>query len=118
MENALAREICRQLIWLSLDGSLRGLWFHVPNESVVRTKTDMIRLKQKKAIGMMAGAPDLVFLKSDGCLQVELKTAKGRLSDNQKAWKDHSVKHEIPYVVARSWHEVKNALLEYGFVEK
>jgi hypothetical protein len=35
-------------------------------------------------MGMMAGAPDLVFLKKEGGLQIELKYEKNSLSSNQK----------------------------------
>jgi hypothetical protein len=117
-EYVLAVEVAIRLKRLESAGKLSGMWFHVPNECVVRTKSDLIRLQRKKDMGMRNGAPDLAFLKPDGCLQVELKTEKGKLSDSQKAWRDYSLKQDIPYVVARSWKDVKNALVEYGFVAK
>jgi hypothetical protein len=67
-------------------------------------------------MGMAPGAPDLVFLKKDGCLQIELKYGKNNLSSSQKEYKEKSVKYEIPYKVCRSWDEIRSELMEYGFL--
>jgi hypothetical protein len=72
-EEALSIEVAMRLKILEKRNRLTGMWFHVPNEMPVQNKLDLTRLAKKRAMGMMAGAPDLVFLKKDGCLQIELK---------------------------------------------
>ena len=52
---------------------------HVPNEGK-RTKWENARLKY---IGVLYGFPDLVLLYKQRTILIELKTAKGKLQDNQ-----------------------------------
>jgi hypothetical protein len=82
----------------------------------VQNKLDLTRLAKKRAMGMMAGAPDLVFLKKDGCLQIELKYGKNSLSSNQKEYREMSEKKEVPYVICKSWDDVSSELTKYGFL--
>jgi hypothetical protein len=117
-EDGLTREVVRLLNMHEDFGKLRGVWFHVPNESVIKTKKDLKLVAKKLAHGMKAGAPDLVFLKPGGCLQIELKIKQGRMSESQKFWRDLSQKRDVPYVVARSWGEVARALENHGFLDK
>jgi hypothetical protein len=97
-------------------GKLRGVWFHVPNETVIADNLDLLRLEKKRAMGMVPGAPDLVFLKKDGCLQIELKYGKNGLSANQKKFCELSQKQDVPYVLCRSWEDVRDTLVEHGFL--
>ena len=117
-EEVLSVEVALRLRTLSQYGKLRGVWFHVPNETVVSDNLDLVRLEKKKAMGMVPGAPDLVFLKKDGCLQVELKYGNNGLSKNQKSYRDMSEKQEVPYVLCKSWEDVRDTLVEHGFLVK
>jgi hypothetical protein len=116
-EDAIANTVAIELRALSAENKFDGVWFHVPNECIVKSKEDAIRLRRKCSIGMIPGAPDFVFLKCDKSLQVELKTDTGKLSDNQKEWQKFSGEHNVPYVVARSWDDVKSALEKEGFIK-
>jgi hypothetical protein len=115
-EEALSIEVAMRLKILEKRNRLTGMWFHVPNEMPVQNKLDLTRLAKKRAMGMMAGAPDLVFLKKDGCLQIELKYGKNSLSSNQKEYRDMSEKKEAPYVICKSWDDVSSELTKYGFL--
>jgi hypothetical protein len=115
-EDAIANRVAIELRALSAEDKLDGVWFHVPNECVVKNKKDAVRLRKKCSIGMIPGAPDFVFLKSDKSLQIELKTDTGKLSENQKEWQKFSKDRNVPYVVARSWSDVEFALQKEGFI--
>lgn len=57
------------------------LWFHVPNEGQRSEKTGALL----KALGMKRGIPDIIVLFGGKCIGLELKAAKGKLSDDQEA---------------------------------
>lgn len=54
-------------------------WCHLNNNS-----TNMIAGKRNKSLGVVRGAPDLMFMIDGRCVFVELKTMKGVVSDAQK----------------------------------
>lgn len=87
--------------------------FAVPNGGR-RDATTGARLKDE---GVVAGVADLILLvpcKGFGALLIEMKTAKGRLSDTQKPWrKDLTAKGEYRYVVCRSFDDFRKAVKEY-----
>lgn len=118
-EDALANRVALELKALFQEGKLNCIWFHVPNETMVKTKHDFACLKKKQCMGMISGVPDFVFIKNDEPLTVlvELKTDKGKLSHNQKLFKTWCDNSNIPYEIARSWNDVKNALTQHGFVK-
>jgi hypothetical protein len=68
-------------------------------------------------MGMQSGAPDFIFLKSDGCLQIELKSEKGRQTENQIKWEKLSKSKDVPYYVCRSVKEAENLLAEFGYLK-
>jgi hypothetical protein len=55
---------------------------HVPNGM----RTTKAQAGIFKAMGMQAGAPDLIIWMKGATLQIELKAGKGKLSDAQKAF--------------------------------
>lgn len=58
---------------------LRHFYFHIPNESAT---SDQMRMKLS-AMGVLPGVPDIIFLKPTTWF-IELKMAKGTLSERQK----------------------------------
>lgn len=118
-EDALTNVIAQYLRALSLENELKGIWFHVPNESVVsegNKLTDVLRIKRKQAMGLINGAPDFVFVSPEKTIFIELKTKTGALSEYQKLFKEWCESEKITYRVARSLDETKQILLENGFI--
>ena len=85
-ENDLQKTIVEALHYLLPDNSLLH---HSPNEGK-RHISYMVKLKK---LGMKSGWPDLQILvdkkywhkpEEANCIYIELKTSKGRLTDNQK----------------------------------
>lgn len=79
---------------------LRGLLFAVPNGGY-RSKTVAGKMKVE---GVVAGVSDLVLLDPMGGapLLIEMKTAKGKQSLEQKEWQDTVERFLQHYVVCRS----------------
>ena len=97
-------------------GRYRGTFFHVPNESG-RTGNKLQAQKtqqKKKALGLVPGAYDNVFMWEGGGCVIELKYGKNTLSPNQKDFRDWSEWAGVPARVAYSVDEVEQILIELG----
>ena len=72
--------------------------FHVPNEG----KRNVYYNTKLKNMGLKSGCPDIIVEYPKGrLLYIELKTAKGRLSENQKLWKVQSKIYETPHYIVK-----------------
>ena len=65
-------------------------------------KARAMQVNRMKAEGMMVGASDLVLIHNGGVAFMEAKTPKGKLSDNQKAFRDAVQALGYTYTVFRS----------------
>ena len=110
---------CACVRWFNLQWpQYRGLLFAVPNGGA-RSKATAGKLK---AEGVVAGVSDLILLVPDNyetlatprsgtwyhsihALCIEMKTAKGRQSPEQKEWAEKVRKYGYRYVVVRSLEE-------------
>ena len=80
--------------------------FHVPNGGY-RTKTEAARMKW---VGVLAGIPDVVVMGLDGrCWLIEVKGPGGTLSADQILIRDRCAALRIPFVVAKSIDDVRQA---------
>ncbi len=112
-EDALTNKVAMILTGYTLDNNLKGIWFHVPNESVVSKENklkDILRIQRKHCMGLINGVPDFVFISKDKTLFIELKTEKGRLSEYQLYFRDWCADEQIDYYIARSVEEVTDIL--------
>jgi hypothetical protein len=101
------------------------IWFSVPNNP--RSRVAGARLK---AEGMLAGAPDLVFMWGvdpapvwqPGVLLIELKrpksydTTAGKLSTSQKTFQAACETAGVPYEIARSIDDCERLLKDRGLI--
>lgn len=90
----------------------RGLLFAVPNGGA-RSKATAGKLK---AEGVVPGVADLILLVPKQwafALCIEMKTAKGRQSPEQKGWQDMVEAHGYRYRVCRSLDEFMNTINNY-----
>ena len=96
-----------------------GLYVPAHNE---REQAVVARIVNRmKTDGMLTpGAPDLVLAGAKGCLMIELKRPvsrdlfgrrpKGRLSPEQKDFRDRCERAGVRYVVAYDWADVEGSL--------
>lgn len=115
---------CACVQWFNLQHrDLRGLLFAVPNGGA-RSKATAGRLK---AEGVVPGVADLILLvprcfkahDDEGwyntihALCIEMKTAKGRQSPEQKAWQAIVEAEGYRYAVCRSFDDFTRTINEY-----
>lgn len=102
----------RQLIqWCRTDPRLQFL-FHIPNENTAGIKWGI----RNRQLGVKSGVPDLMLpipAKGYHGLFVEMKTAHGKLSENQKKWLSALEIFGYRAVVAYGWQDAKNKIVEY-----
>lgn len=103
----------RCVMWFSLQyREYAKLLHHSPNGG----KRNAIEAAKFKAMGVRAGFPDLILcIARQGYhgLFVELKTAKGRQSDNQKYYQAVLEEQGYKYVVIRSIEDFISTINEY-----
>lgn len=88
-----------------------SMFFHIPNQRGTRTLAEMVALK---SLGVIPGVADLGLIVRGGMIIfIELKTAKGRLTSAQKAFKQRCDDFNVPYHVCRSIDEVGAVLLHH-----
>lgn len=89
-----------------------ALLYHIPNGG----RRDVIEAKHLKAQGVKSGVPDLhlpVSRKGYNSLYIEMKTEKGRISENQKWWIERLNSQGNYAVVCHGWEEAKECLIHY-----
>lgn len=111
-EDALQKQVCEYL-----DGALPlASWYcAIPNGAVLSgdAKKRGMQMNRLKATGLKPGAPDLIIVWDGALLCLELKTATGKLNDNQKAVSDRLEIAGAHYTVARSIDEIEAWLLSF-----
>ena len=88
------------------------LLFAVPNGG----QRNVIVAAKLKAEGVVAGVSDLLLFvpnRDYHALCIEMKSAKGRQTENQKAWQKEVEKQGYKYVVCRSLDEFINIINDY-----
>lgn len=87
------------------------LWWHTPNGAMVK---DSARIYFAR-LGVIPGVPDLCFVLPDRTAAfMEVKSATGRQSPEQKAFQARCEAIGTPYVVVRSSYEAEAVLASWG----
>ena len=110
-ESTIQENIVEALSRLAVQNQF--FFFSVPNERVfTRTKGQQIaRLNKLKRMGLLPGCADLVIIKGGGAYFLEVKSATGKPSENQKIFYNTCVVNGARYAIA---HSVREAL---GFLK-
>lgn len=106
-EEALQRAVVGMIAREQRPGVLA---FHVPNGGR-RGKAEAGRLK---AMGTLAGVPDLLVIVDGRVYGLELKTARGRPNPAQKALAERWRRAGCDYDIARSVGEARAILMRWG----
>ncbi|MEO1538506.1 MAG: VRR-NUC domain-containing protein [Pseudomonadota bacterium] len=96
---------------LAIDAKL-GFFWATPNETGVGGKRGKMLGAIRKRMGVRPGMPDIMVAHTEVShpVGIELKTAKGRQTDNQKAIQARFEALGWPYYVCRSVDQVQDAL--------
>ncbi len=85
------------------------LWLHIANEGARSPRTGAYL----KRMGMRPGAADFLIVRYGHAYFLELKTAKGRLSPAQDAFRWDSFDAGCPYAICRTPEAVQKTLEEW-----
>lgn len=87
------------------------IYFHTANEGKRSERTGAFL----KRMGFLPGVADLTIIRPGGLAYfLELKAPKGRLSEDQRAFRDLCEANGTPYAVAASSAEVESILGKWG----
>lgn len=87
---------CVMWLW-NTHPETRGLFFSVTNNS-----EHIARAMQRKAVGLISGVSDCLFIWRGRLYCFEFKTETGRQSAAQIEWEKKVVEHGISYGIVRS----------------
>lgn len=117
-EQTLCTEFASQLRALTLEGKMLCTWTHVPNEiGWSNSRAAQIIYAAAKAMGMIVGAPDYVFLASHGSLALEAKSKTGRQHDRQVDFEAWCGEQNVPYEIFRTVEDGMAILRKYGMIK-
>lgn len=108
---------------LSITGELRAVWTHIPNElagASDKTQSNLAKIRYAigKAMGMVAGAADYVFLAESGSFCIEMKSSTGKQTANQSDFQAWCEMIGVPYAIARSAAEAEECLQRWQLLRK
>lgn len=94
----------------TINAKLKGVWFHVPNES----KRHPIVAVILKAMGMIPGVYDYPFLWDTGSAVIEFKVAPNKPTDNQSFFGLWCDRERVPRFYCYSVEEAIAVLVKLG----
>src|SRR5690554_4352168 len=102
-EDREAKAFSDQLRLWTLNGELECVWWHTASELAGgRGKASQIRYAIAKALGLIPGSPDYVFLHpTKGAHLIEMKALRGSMTAAQKDFSAWCEDAGIPYVCVR-----------------
>ena len=86
---------------------------HSPNEGVRGGKSGMLDGAKRKAMGQVAGYPDIIVHYRGWTMGFEVKAEGGRMEPSQTAMQAQFSEQGIPYAVVRSIEDVREALADW-----
>jgi hypothetical protein len=122
-EDRICIEFADRLREAALMGRLRATFTHIPHEVGGGTKNAGLRYTLAKALGLITGSADYVFVWSGGGGWIEFKrpaspgTPAGRLSTPQRLFGDWCQRENVNWRVAYSAAEGFEILREWGVFE-
>ena len=100
---------------LQLQANPDWIWFHVPNGEY-RSKRTGARLK---AMGVRAGVADLCLISPGSRAHfIEVKAPKGRMSPEQRAFRDACERAGAGFAIVRSIDEAGDVMQSWGVFER
>ncbi len=105
-EDAAAYGFAQDLRKATMEGRLRAVWTHPANELAGMApgtpRKFLIRAAIARALGLITGTSDFLFLWQGGALAIEFKSKDGSLTPNQRDFRDWCAMVGVPFHVVRS----------------
>ena len=104
MSEAQIQAACVTWLWNTYPQT-RGLFFAVNNNS-----EHVARAMNRKAVGLVAGVSDTIFLWNGDAHLIEFKTPTGRQGPKQKEWQAKAEAQGFRYYIVRSLEDFKQLI--------
>jgi hypothetical protein len=123
-EDNLAIAVANYLRAATLEGRLRATWTCIPHEvGAVRPGSKEFNVAQTryakaKAMGLITGSADYVFVWQGGGGWIELKAPTGSLKPQQRDFRDWSQQTGSLWAKCKTIHEVINTLEGWGVLTR
>lgn len=114
-EDRIALEFATDLRVAVLEGRLKAVWCHVPNQLAGAARASPAAALAR-AMGLIAGASDYLFLWGAGSAALEAKSDVGRLSESQRDFEHWCAAHDVPIHIFRSADEGLSILAGLGIL--
>lgn len=114
-EERICIDIANMLRKDTLEGRLKAVWTHIPNEG----KRHRLVALVLKAMGLLRGSPDYCFV---GCVGlsggvIEVKSSTGKMSPYQQDYAHWALMLGVRHAVCRSAAEVRATLITWGLLD-
>ncbi|TXH10345.1 MAG: hypothetical protein E6R03_15535 [Hyphomicrobiaceae bacterium] len=123
-EDREAYSFANELRVAVLEGRLRAVWTHPANElgGLTQRRRDgsvivPVQIAIARALGLITGSSDYLFLWEGGSCAIEFKSSKGRLSFGQTDFRDWCDLNRVPFHIARSAAEGLEFLRNHGVLQ-
>lgn len=119
-EDRIAIEVAMMLRVETIRGTLKATWTCIPHEvGATSLNSKGFRLAQTryakaKAMGLVTGSADYVFVWPDGGGWIELKAKDGSLSQPQRDFREWCETAGVRHAVCRSVEDVAETLFSWG----
>lgn len=117
-EDSEAYRFANALRAAALEGRLSAVFLHPANE-LANSKGKRVSpaIALAKALGLITGASDYLFLWDGGSAAIEFKSAKGSLSKGQRDFRDWCAAQGVPFHIARSCEQGLQILKDMGVLK-
>jgi hypothetical protein len=95
------------------NGSYRGIWCHIPNEG----KRGVLSQLVIRAMGLIKGAPDYMFMGTWGHGVIEFKDGKNNLEDYQRYFRYWCERDGVNHATVWSAEQAFEVLKKWGALE-
>lgn len=116
-EDKICIDFANRLRTWTLQRQLMAVWSHIPNELAGGTNNAKIRYAIAKALGMITGTADYLFLWSDGAAALEVKAKRGVQTEEQRHFQVWCGMMGVPYFVVYSADEGESTLRNLGILK-
>ena len=123
-EDREAYSFANELRVATIEGRLKAVWTHPANElgGMTQKRRDgsiyvPVQIAIARALGLITGSSDYLFLWDGGSCAIEFKSAIGRLSPSQIDYRDWCELSHVPFHIARSAAEGLTILRNHGVLQ-
>lgn len=117
-EDRLSIDVATMLRVATLEGRLKAAWTHIPHEAAGKGRFAAIYMAKAKALGLIKGSTDFVFVGTSGGGWIELKTPTGSMSPAQRDFREWCRIAAVNHAVCKSVDDVVDYLISWGLLTK